>query len=44
MKARRMPPDNRAPLLGSWTAWYILVLVALLLCIGAFYWFTKKFS
>lgn len=36
--------DDKAPLLGSWTAWYVLVLIVLLACIGAFYWFTKHFS
>jgi len=36
--------DNQAPLLGSWTAWYVLVFVVLLLSIGALYLFTKHFS
>jgi hypothetical protein len=44
MKKRRISSDDRAPLLGTWKAWYILVLVVLLLCMGAFYWFTKHFS
>jgi uncharacterized integral membrane protein len=36
--------DERAPFPGSWTAWYVLVLVVLLLCIIAINWFTKHFS
>jgi hypothetical protein len=36
--------EERAPLLRSWTAWYVLLIVVLLLLIGAFYWLTKNFS
>ena len=36
--------EEKAPLLGSWTAWYVLVVVVLFLSIGAFYWLTKHFS
>jgi hypothetical protein len=45
MKKRIAQDDgDKAPLLGSWAAWYILVVVVLLLSIGAFYWLTKHFS
>ena len=44
MAAKRIPPEERAPLFGSWRGWYVLVLVVLALCMGAFYWFTKHFS
>lgn len=36
--------DDKAPLLGSWPAWYVLLIVVLLLLIGSFYWLTKHFS
>lgn len=36
--------DEQAPFPGSWTAWYVLVLAGLFICIAAFYWFTKTFS
>ena len=36
--------DDKAPLLGSWTAWYVLVLFVLFECFGDFYCFTKHFS
>lgn len=36
--------EEKAPLLGSWTAWYVLVLVVLMLLIACFYWITKNYS
>lgn len=35
---------NRAPLFGSWAAWYLLVIGWLLLLILLFYGFTKTFA
>jgi hypothetical protein len=36
--------DEKAPLFKSWTYWYILVLAILVLLIGLFYLFTKKYA
>ncbi|MGJ7031504.1 hypothetical protein [Niabella hirudinis] len=36
--------EEKVPLLGSWTAWYVLVLVVLLLLIACFYRITKIYS
>jgi hypothetical protein len=43
---KKTPPidDHKAPLLGSWNTWYLLVIVFLIGCIAVFYWFTKHFS
>ncbi|MCD2422274.1 hypothetical protein LQ567_05830 [Niabella pedocola] len=39
-----IPDEDRAPLLGSWTRWYVLMIVVLLLLIACFYWITKNYS
>ncbi|MCF3108568.1 hypothetical protein LL912_07240 [Niabella sp. CC-SYL272] len=36
--------EEKAPLLGSWTRWYVLVILVLLLLIACFYWITKNYS
>lgn len=35
---------EKAPLFKSWTTWYILVIVFLIICILIFYLLTKTFS
>ncbi|MBZ4191022.1 hypothetical protein [Niabella beijingensis] len=35
---------ERAPLLGSWSRWYILVIAVLFILIACFYQITKTFS
>lgn len=40
-----MPDNNdKPPLFGSWSMWYLLVLVVLLALIGLFYYLTETFS
>lgn len=36
--------SDKVPLFKSWTGWYILVLVFLVVLIGLFYLFTKNFA
>jgi hypothetical protein len=36
--------DEKAPLFGKWSYWYMLLVGFLLLCIGVFYFLTKHFS
>jgi hypothetical protein len=36
--------DNKAPLFGTWTGWYILVAAVLVMLILFFYWLTKRFA
>jgi len=37
-------PKEKVPLLGSWNAWYIVVLAVLAVLIFFFNWLTKFFS
>lgn len=36
--------DDKAPLTGSWTGWYLFVIVFLVVLIVLFYLFTKRFA
>ena len=36
--------NNKPPLFKSWTGWYVLVILFLVLLIILFYLFTKKFA
>jgi Mg2+ and Co2+ transporter CorA len=35
---------NKPPFFNSWTAWYVLVILFLVLLIALFYLFTKNFA
>ena len=39
-----MQQKEKAPLLGSWKRWYLLLVMVLVLLIIFFSWFTKYFS
>jgi hypothetical protein len=36
--------NNRAPLFGSWTAWYLVVFFVLVALIGAFWYLTRRYA
>lgn len=36
--------DDKAPITGNWTSWYIFVIVFLLVLVVLFYLFTKRFA
>ncbi|MBG9375190.1 hypothetical protein I5907_03040 [Panacibacter sp. DH6] len=42
--AIHMQQKEKAPLLGSWKRWYLLLVMVLVLLIIFFSWFTKYFS
>ncbi|SDD33211.1 hypothetical protein [Niabella drilacis] len=41
---KHIQDEEKAPLFGRWTAWYVLVVVVLLLLIACFYQITKTYS
>lgn len=41
---KQLQDEEKAPLFGSWTAWYVLVMLVLVLLIICFYRITKAYS
>ncbi len=39
-----LPEDEQPPILGSWRALYVLVIVLHFVLIGLFYWFTRTYA
>ncbi|WP_018627452.1 hypothetical protein [Niabella aurantiaca] len=41
---KQIQDEEKAPLFGSWTIWYVLVVVVLFLLIACFHQITKTYS
>ena len=43
-KPEALPADEQPPILGSWRALYMLVIILHFVLIGLFYWFTRTYA